>query len=260
MVYFLHYKHACKFKKKLSLYKIYVMYLFYTPEITGLIYTLNEEESMHCVRVLRLSEGHTVHLADGCGVLYTARIITANPKACVIEIISKEKDYKRHPYKLHLAVAPTKNMERFEWLLEKITEIGIDEITPLLCEHSERRVLKRERVEKILVAAMKQSLKARLPLLHDMTPAADFVKKEFSGKKLMAHCAPGDKTLLPKALRGCRDALILSGPEGDFSTGEITTAMQHGFEAVSLGDTRLRVETAGIVACCQMQTMSSLEK
>jgi 16S rRNA (uracil1498-N3)-methyltransferase len=233
------------------------MSLFYTPDIVGLNHILTEEESMHCVRVLRFSEGHTVYLADGRGTLYTARIVAAHPKACKVEIISKEEHYKQHSYKLHLAIAPTKNMERFEWLLEKITEIGIDEITPLLCEHSERRILKHERTEKILVAAMKQSLKAQLPLLHEMTPVSDFVKKEFSGKKLVAHCASGEKVALHKALRGCRDALILIGPEGDFSTGEITAALQHGFEAVSLGDTRLRVETAGIVACCQMQTMNS---
>jgi 16S rRNA (uracil1498-N3)-methyltransferase len=233
------------------------MYLFYTPDIAGSRYVFNEEESAHCVRVLRLGEGHTVHLTDGRGTLYAARIVAARPKACEVEIISKEEHYKQHPYKLHMAIAPTKSMERFEWLLEKITEIGVDEITPLLCEHSERRVLKRERVEKILVAAMKQSLKAQLPLLHNITPVTEFVKKEFSGKKLMAHCAEGEKTILPHALRGCRDALILIGPEGDFSTDEITTALQHGFEAVSLGDTRLRVETAGIfavaVCSCSMQ-------
>lgn len=242
------------------MYKIYVMHLFYTPDITGLTYTLSEEESVHCVRVLRFGEGHTVYLADGRGTLYTTHIVIAHPKACVVEIVNKEEHYKPHPYKLHMAIAPTKNMERFEWLLEKITEIGVDEITPLLCEHSERRVLKHERVEKILVAAMKQSQKAQLPLLHDITPVSEFVKKEFSAKKLMAHCALGEKTDLPKALRGCRDALIMIGPEGDFSIGEITAALQHGFEPVSLGDTRLRVETAGIVACCQMQTMNSLQE
>jgi 16S rRNA (uracil1498-N3)-methyltransferase len=232
------------------------MHLFYTPGIMGLNHVLTEEESTHCVRVLRLGEGHTVHLADGRGTLYTARIAAAHPKACKVEIISREEHYKQHPYRLYLAIAPTKSMERFEWLLEKITEIGVDEITPLLCEHSERRVLKYERVEKVLVAAMKQSQKARVPLLHEMTPATDFVRKESSGKKLMAHCVPGEKTILPNALQGCRDALILIGPEGDFSTGEIAAAMQHGFQAVSLGDTRLRVETAGIVACCQMQTVN----
>jgi 16S rRNA (uracil1498-N3)-methyltransferase len=200
-----------------------------------------------------------VHLADGSGTLYTARITLANPKACRVEVTGKEAHYKQHPYHLHMAIAPTKSMERFEWLLEKLTEIGVDEITPLLCEHSERRVLKRERTEKILVAAMKQSLKAQLPLLHEMTPASEFVKKAFSGEKLIAHCASGEKTILPKALQGCRDALILIGPEGDFSTDEIAAALQHGFEAVSLGDTRLRVETAGMVACCQMQTLNSLQ-
>jgi 16S rRNA (uracil1498-N3)-methyltransferase len=229
------------------------MHLFYTPEIYGSNYVLNEEESAHCARVLRLGEGHTVYLADGRGTLSTARVVSAHPKACAVEITGKEEHYRQHPYRLHLAIAPTKNMERFEWLLEKITEIGVDEVTPLLCEHSERRVLKRERAEKILVAAMKQSQKAQLPLLHEMTPALDFVKKEFPAKKLMAHCASGEKVALHEALRGCRDALILIGPEGDFSTGEIVAALQHGFGAVTLGDTRLRVETAGIVACCQMQ-------
>ena len=234
------------------------MSIFYTPGITGSNHVLNEEESAHCVRVLRLGEGHTVHLADGRGTLYTARIVVAHPTACAVEIVHKEERYKPHPYKLHLAIAPTKSMERFEWLLEKITEIGVDEVTPLLCEHSERRVLKHERAEKVLIAAMKQSQRAQLPLLHEMTPAPDFVKKAFPGKKLIAHCAPGEKAALPEALQGCSDAVILIGPEGDFSTAEITAALQHGFEAVTLGDTRLRVETAGIVACCQMQTLWQL--
>jgi 16S rRNA (uracil1498-N3)-methyltransferase len=234
------------------------MYLFYTPDISGSVHVLNEEESGHCVRVLRLTEGHTVHLTDGRGTLYTTRITLANPKACRVEVTGKADRYKQHAYRLHLAIAPTKSMERFEWLLEKLTEIGVDEITPLLCAHSERRMLKHERIEKILVAAMKQSLKAQLPLLHEMTPVSDFVKNAFSGKKLIAHCASGEKTVLPQALQGCADALILIGPEGDFATEEISAALQHGFEAVTLGDTRLRVETAGMVACCQMQTMNSL--
>jgi 16S rRNA (uracil1498-N3)-methyltransferase len=235
------------------------MYLFYTPDITGSGYTLNEEESKHCVRVLRLTIGDTVHLTDGHGTLYTTRIVTANPKACTVAVTEKVENYGRHPYRLHLAVAPTKNMERFEWLLEKLTEIGVDEITPLLCEHSERRTLKHERAEKVLVAAMKQSLKAQLPLLHELTPAPDFIKKPWSGKKFIAHCHSGEKVYLPTALKGCRDALILIGPEGDFSTGEVASALQHGFEAVTLGNTRLRVETAGMVACCQMQTMNNLQ-
>jgi len=234
------------------------MHLFYTPDIKGDTYTLNEEESKHCARVLRLAEGDVVHLTDGRGVLYTTRIIDAGAKACKVEITAKDDHFEQRNYHLHLAVAPTKNMERYEWMLEKITEIGVDEITPLLCAHSERRVLKHDRVEKIIVSAMKQSLKTHLPQLHEMTEVMEFIRRPFDGQKFIGHCAEGERILLPKALQECTKALIMIGPEGDFSTEEIAAALQHGFTPISLGNTRLRVETAGVVACTQMQTVQLL--
>ena len=230
------------------------MNLFFTPDISGNNYQLNEEESKHCIRVLRLAVGNEVHLTDGRGTLYTTRITNAHPKACCVEIVDREVNFGRHHYFLQLAVAPTKNIERYEWMLEKITEIGIDIITPILCEHSERRILKHERAEKIVVAAMKQSLKTTLPELQELTDVKQFIRQPFDGEKFICHCTDGERLLLPKALTGCSKALILIGPEGDFSTEEIALALQHGFKAVSLGNTRLRVETAALVACTYMQT------
>ena len=234
------------------------MYLFYTPDISGNSYQLNEEESKHCVRVLRLAVGDEVHLTDGRGTLYTTRITVAQPKACRVEVVRQEKNVGQRPYFLHLAVSPTKNMERYEWLLEKITEIGVDIITPILCDHSERRILKQERAEKIVISAMKQSLKTTLPELHELTAVKQLISQPFIGEKFICHCAEGERLLLPKALADCSKALILIGPEGDFSPEEITLALQHGFKAVSLGDTRLRVETAALVACTYMQAAQLL--
>jgi len=236
------------------------MCLFYTPDIYGNSYRLNEEESKHCIRVLRLAVGSEVHLTDGRGTLYTTRITDAHPKACCVDVVHREENFGRHPYFLHLAVAPTKNMERYEWMLEKITEIGVDIITPVLCEHSERRVFKQERAEKIVISAMKQSLKTRLPKLQDLTDIKQFIRQPFDGKKYICHCAKDERLLLPQALKGCSKALILIGPEGDFSPEEITLALQHGFKPVSLGDTRLRVETAALVACTYMQAVQLLNK
>ncbi|MDR3235888.1 MAG: 16S rRNA (uracil(1498)-N(3))-methyltransferase [Prevotellaceae bacterium] len=226
------------------------MHLFYTPDVAGAEHTLNEEESKHCARVLRLAEGDTVHLADGRGTLYTTRIADANPKACKVRITDTVRDYGKRHRRLHLAVALTKNMERYEWMLEKATEIGVEEITPLYGDHSERRTLKRERAERVLIAAMKQSLRAQLPQLHPLTSVAGFVEQTFGGRKLIAHCEPATKAPLTAALADCRDAVILIGPEGDFSPDEIAAALQHGFTAVTLGDVRLRVETAALMACC----------
>ncbi|MCL2097456.1 MAG: 16S rRNA (uracil(1498)-N(3))-methyltransferase [Bacteroidales bacterium] len=234
------------------------MHLFYTPDINGNSYQLNEEESKHCIRVLRLAVGDEVHLTDGRGMLYTTRITNAQPKACIVEVVHQEKDFGRHQYFLHLAVAPTKNMERYEWVLEKITEIGIDVITPILCKHSERKVFKHERAKKIVIAAMKQSLKTKLPELHDLTEVKQLITQAFDGEKFICHCGEGERLLLPQALRPCSKALILIGPEGDFSPEEIALALKHGFKPVSLGDTRLRVETAALVACTYMQAVQLL--
>jgi len=186
---------------------------------------------------------------DGKGGFYEAEIVEAHHKGCVLSVIEKKTDFGKKDFHLHMAIAPTKNIDRFEWFLEKCTEIGIDEITPLLSEHSERKVIKPERLEKILVSAMKQSVKAYLPKLNELTLLNDFLKHETSADKFIAHCNPGDKNHLKNIIQPKQDALILIGPEGDFSVDEVEAAKEHGFAEISLGEARLRTETAGVVAC-----------
>lgn len=224
------------------------MQLFYTPDIT-VNPELPEEEARHCIRVLRLSEGAEIDLTDGKGYFYKATIEQAHPKHCMVSITETIPQPTLWPFYLHIAVAPTKNMDRVEWFAEKATEIGIDAITFLNCRHSERKELKTERVEKILISAMKQSLKATLPGLTGMTDFKAFIKQPFDGKKFIAHCEPGEKTLLKHACLSGENALILIGPEGDFSVEEIKMAEEAGFIAISLGESRLRTETAALTAC-----------
>lgn len=225
------------------------MNIFYTPDIDGNSYTLSEEESKHCVRVLRMEIGEEICLVDGKGGFYTARIVDANPKRCRVEVVAKTDDYGKRPYYLHIAIGPTKLIDRYEWFLEKVTEIGIDEITPLESYHSERRVVKLERSEKVVTAAVKQSVKAYHPVINELTSFKELVKRPFNGKKLIAHCNPGDKILLKNVVAPAENALILIGPEGDFSVDEVELALKNGFVEISLGESRLRTETAGVVAC-----------
>lgn len=224
------------------------MQLFYTPDIT-LTAELPEEEAGHCIRVLRLSEGDEIRLTDGKGYFYRAVIRRAHPKHCEVDILESWAQPPRWPFKLHIAVAPTKNMDRMEWFAEKATEIGIDEITCLNCRFSERREIKPARLEKILVSAMKQSLKATLPRLTGMTDFKAFVSRPFEGRKFIAHCEKEEKTPLKQTYHAGENALILIGPEGDFSPEEIALALANGFEPISLGESRLRTETAALVAC-----------
>ncbi|MCX6231998.1 MAG: 16S rRNA (uracil(1498)-N(3))-methyltransferase [Bacteroidetes bacterium] len=225
------------------------MQLFYTPDITSATYTLDKEESMHCIRVLRLKEGSQLHLTDGKGNLFKAHLITADPKACVAEIIETIPNFGKRNFQLHIAIAPTKNIDRFEWFLEKATEIGIDEITPVFCEHSERNIVKPERLHKIITSAMKQSLKAYHPVLNDAVKLQSFLKKDYQAFKCIAHCEEDEKISLQSAYPKGKNALILIGPEGDFSTTEIKNAIERNYQPVSLGNSRLRTETAGVVAC-----------
>lgn len=232
------------------------MHLFYTPDISGIIYNLREEESKHAIRVLRLKQGDSIYLIDGKGGFYTAKIIVDSPKKCIVQVTEAKKEHGKKEFYLHIAVAPTKNMERFEWFLEKATEIGIDEITPIRCEHSERTILKPERLEKIIVSAMKQSMKAYCPKLNEIKSFKSFVQEQFSGQKLIAHCADSAKSKLKNAYIRNATAVILIGPEGDFSKEEITFAIENNFQAVSLGDSRLRTETAALVACHTMNLIN----
>ncbi len=223
------------------------MHLFYTPDIAH-TNELPPEEAAHALRVLRLKVGDELTLTDGMGCFYRADIAVADNKHClvnVLETLPQPALWKGH---LHLALAPTKNMDRMEWLAEKATEIGFDELTFLNCRYSERRVIKLERIEKIVVSAVKQSLKARMPQLHELTDFDKFIRQPFSGLKCIAHCYPGDKPLLKDILHPEEDALVLIGPEGDFSEEEVALAIENGFQPISLGASRLRTETAALVA------------
>ena len=208
---------------------------------------LSAEESKHATKVLRKKEGDILNFTDGKGGLYKAEITVADSRKCRLKVVSAEQKEKQHNYHLHIAIAPTKNMDRLEWFLEKATEIGIDEITPIICSRSERKIIKTERGNRILLSAMKQSLKYHLPKLNEAISFNDFIKKDYEGKKYIAHCEYGEKKEL-KAVNKTKKTLILIGPEGDFSKKEIDLALQNQFKAVSLGKSRLRTETAGIIA------------
>lgn len=225
------------------------MHIFYTPDISGNSYTLDEAESKHCIRVLRLEKGDKITLVDGRGGFYTAEISDPNPKRCTVDVINSELNHGHRKYKVHIAIAPTKNIERTEWFLEKATEIGIDRVTPLLCRCSERKEIKTDRLEKVMISAMKQSLKACLPHLDPMTKFSEFISQPFEGQKFIAHCSSLHRDLLSEKMAPQSNYLILIGPEGDFTTEEIENAIAAGFSPVSLGESRLRTETAGLVAC-----------
>jgi len=225
------------------------MHLFYTPDLKDSFYTLDETESKHCIKVLRLNINDIIYLIDGNGGFYKAQIVDPNPKKCQVKIVESKREFGKRNYYLHIAIAPTKNMDRIEWFIEKATEIGVDEITPVLCEHSERKVVKTERLEKIVISAMKQSLKAYKPKINEMIHINDFIDGNFEGVKYIAHCEENEKILLKNAYKRGNNAMILIGPEGDFSNDEIQKAKQSGYTEISLGESRLRTETAGIVAC-----------
>ena len=228
------------------------MQLFYAPDIVPPEYTLSEEESKHCIRVLRMACGEELHITDGRGNLYRCEIVDDNPKRCRVRVRDTNSEFGKLPYRLTMAVAPTKNNDRFEWFLEKATEIGVAEIIPLATEHSERRTLKPERENKVITAAVKQSLKAYHPRLHEMTPLRQVIKQPFDGQKFIAHCdAPRSalgKAFLPRILHKGGDVLVLIGPEGDFSPKEIDLAVRGGFREITLGSQRLRTETAAVMA------------
>ncbi|WP_303317843.1 16S rRNA (uracil(1498)-N(3))-methyltransferase [Flavivirga abyssicola] len=235
------------------------MQLFYNPEITDSTtqFSFPKEESKHIVKVLRKHVGDILHITNGHGWLFTAEVTIPNTNKCIATIVSKSQQLKRD-YRLHLAVAPTKMNDRYEWFLEKATEIGIDSITPIFCDHSERKVIKPERFERILQSAMKQSLNCYLPILNDAMPFKTFIKQDFKGDLFIAHCEETDKKSLKQELRPKRDITILIGPEGDFSIKEIEQALQKNFSPVTLGDSRLRTETAAIVACHSVAFINEL--
>ena len=233
------------------------MQLFYTPEITATTehYTFSKEESKHIVRVLRKKEDDVLHTTNGKGYLFTVKVLIADQRNCTVEVISSELQEPKS-YRLHLAVAPTKMNDRYEWFLEKATEIGIDTITPIICDRSERKVIKEERFHKILQAATKQSLSAYFPALQPAISFADFLETHTNEQLFIAHCEETDKKSLKDTLQPAKDVTILIGPEGDFSPSEIESALAKNYIPVTLGDTRLRTETAAIVACHSVAFMN----
>jgi 16S rRNA (uracil1498-N3)-methyltransferase len=231
------------------------MQIFYTPDINGIEYTLNEDESKHAIRVLRLNTGDTIFLVDGKGTLYETVIADAHPKQCKVIVKNVQTEYEKRNYHLHIAISPLKNSDRFEWFLEKATEIGIDEITPLLCDHSEKKNLNIDRCNRIVESAMKQSFKAYHPIIHQLTKFEDFVSNKENSVKLIAIC-DGERDLIRNKYHRGEKVCILIGPEGDFSLEEFKKAQSSGYIPITLGNSRLRTETAGLAACHSIHFMN----
>ncbi len=236
------------------------MQLFFTPDLNPSLknFILSEEESKHAIRVLRMNNGDHLHLIDGRGGLYEAQIIDPHPKRTILTILNVKEDYQQPRYHLHIAVGPTKNIDRIEWFLEKATEVGIQEITPIICEHSERKEVKLDRLNKVVVAAMKQSLKAYLPKLNPAVSFKQFLKNipNEGVQKAIAHCVDAEKKYLNQILVPAQHYIILIGPEGDFSEEEIDLALEMGFCPISLGEARLRTETAALAACMEVSLLN----
>lgn len=235
------------------------MQLFYNPKLDRSVnqFAFSAEESKHIVKVLRKGEGDELYITNGKGYIFTAKILTADPKKCKAEIVHTQKKHQKMHW-LHMAVAPTKMNDRFEWFLEKVTEIGVNEITPIICDHSERKIVKQERMERIIQSAMKQSLRAFMPKLNPVISYKEFIEKEHKGLKFIAHCQDDEKVELKRRVAADKDITILIGPEGDFSDDEIQKAYEKGFLPVSLGEARLRTETAAIVACSTVNLINTI--
>jgi len=210
---------------------------------------LPEDESAHCCRVLRLRPGNLITLIDGQGMMYNAELTLCGKSGCAASITEIVDSAYRRPYRCHVAIAPTKNIDRYEWFVEKAVEFGVDEITPLLCDHSERKVLKTDRLQKIAISAVKQSGNLIVPVINEITPFRDFVQAPSSDKRLIAHCEPQEKVFLGDNVAPGEHVTALIGPEGDFSDQEIELALRCGYLPTSLGNTRLRTETAGVAVC-----------
>jgi 16S rRNA (uracil1498-N3)-methyltransferase len=234
------------------------MQLFYTPDIDPSLpqYFLSEEESKHAVRVLRLAVGDEVTLIDGKGGLYKAEIKDAHPKRTILQIQQVTTEFNKRNHYLHIAIAPTKNLDRVEWFLEKATEIGIDEISLIICQRSERKEAKAERLNKIITSAIKQSIKAYHPVLNAPVNLSQFLKQPFNGQKFIAHCDDGEKTEIAQSIEKQNRYLILIGPEGDFAPAEVDAALQNGYKAITLGESRLRTETAALEACFEVNFLN----
>jgi len=233
------------------------MQIFYTPDISGIEYFLNEEESKHAIKVLRMNINDEILMIDGKGTLYKAVIADANPKKCRVIVIDTKPEFQKRNYKLHIAISPVKNPDRFEWFLEKATEIGIDEISPLLCDRTEKKNINIERYNRILESAMKQSINAYHPKINPLVKFNNFISACICENKIIATCEGDRKSLRSVNIPGS-EILILIGPEGDFTENEINIAKSNNFIPVSLGTGRFRTETAGLIACHTISLLNSL--
>ncbi len=237
------------------------MHLFLTEDTTGPYAQLSAEESKHCVRVLRMGMGDELWVTSGNGILCRARVCNPDDRACEVEILERMPDPQRRPFRLHIAVAPTKNSARLEWFVEKAVEIGVDRITPVICDHSERENQKTDRLQKLALSAMKQSLKASLPIIDQPTKLTDFLKALDpmpiqNQSRLVCYCFGNERHSLHQLYTPGQDAVVLIGPEGDFSEREIQTALTQGFLPVTLGNSRLRTETAALYAVTALNFMN----
>lgn len=224
------------------------MNLFYQPLTGEGVNYLDEEESRHCIRVLRKRQGELIHITDGKGSFYEARIVKEDPRQCTFEISSQSKE-KEKGYTIHIAIAPTKNTDRIEWFVEKSVEMGIDHITLIECRNSERSFIKTDRLKKVAISAMKQSIKATLPELSGVMPFHDFISTPHPGQRFIAYVDTANPLHLKDEAGAGQHYTVLIGPEGDFATDELGAALMQGYRKVSLGKSRLRTETAGIAAC-----------
>lgn len=233
------------------------MHLFYVPDVQGDICILTAEESHHCIKVLRLKASDHVQITDGKGTLYKAEIADASRRACTLRILESHTD-SAQPWNLSVVIAPTKNIARIEWLVEKLTEIGITEFIPITTHHSERKILKIDRLNKIVIEAMKQSGRNYLPKVNELCTFNEMLAstKEFEGQKFVLHCIEKEKSTFSQTYKKGGNALVLIGPEGDFHNNEVELAIGHGFIPITLGDHRLRTETAALVAACTLHAIN----
>ena len=231
------------------------MQLFF-GEISNNTVVLQTDEARHAAKVLRKQLGDTIEVIDGRGSLYVAKIINITKNKLEAQVLKAEHDFGAISYDLHVAIAPTKNIDRFEWFLEKATELGITAIHPIITHNSERTVIKPDRLERVLLSATKQSLKGRIPKLLPLLPFNEFIKKEFAGDKFLAHCVEDQKNEFVNVLDVSKPTLVCIGPEGDFSPTEIQAAIGSGFKPVSFGNSRMRTETAGVFAVAAFYSKS----
>lgn len=234
------------------------MNYFYHPRLDNSVtlFSFSPEESRHIVKVLRKKEGDTLKITNGQGYLFTAEITAADAKRCAAKVLDARKSIPPRS-ELHLAVAPTKRLERFQWFLEKATEIGVSQVTPILCQRSERRKFSADRLQRVIQEAMKQSLRTFLPKLNDPVPYEEFLLRQHEALRFIAHCEKDEKMDLKRRVAADQDVVILIGPEGDFTRGEIDAAYERGFLPVALGESRLRTETAALVACVTVNLINS---